>query len=108
MQKASVDDPFSYQLARYYQRQKSWKTSLFVSTLIFAGSFAAGSYFVTSRSLDGASVGNDIGVYSGYSATLLSFGIGALSFYGWSKNIDAYLETLRLQTQYYNIINPYE
>jgi len=106
--KIGIDDPFSDQLYFYYRKQQWGRRWFFVSTLSLAGSFAVGSYFATTRALGNTSLFNDIGYYSSYGLAAGSFGMSIYSFYLWSKYTDAYLETLRLQTQYYNIINPYD
>lgn len=105
-QSIGVDDPFSDQLHYYYHRQQSGKTGFLVSALAFALSFAAGTFFLTTRSLQGESPGNTFGLTASYILTPVSFGLGAFYFHRWSKNSDLYLQTLQYQTQYYNIAPP--
>ena len=103
----SIDDPFSDQLAYYYKKQQQSKTALLASALAFSGSFAAGTYFATSRSLGKNSARlNNAGLFTAYPVSAASFGFGIWSFIKWSGYVDAYLETLRLQTQYYNVVQP--
>jgi len=106
--KIGIDDPFSDQLEFYYRRQQSGKTWFLASALAFGVFFAAGTYFATERALNGYTSFNTFGLYSAYAVGLGASGFGAYSFYRWSKNNNLYLQTLRLQTQYYNVINPYE
>jgi hypothetical protein len=98
-------DPFSEQLDFYYRRQQVSKTYLLLSSVIFASGFIAGSYFTTARSVDfGNSIVNDAGLYSSYGIATSAAGGGIVSFIYWSKYSDQYLETLKLQTQYYNVL----
>ena len=106
--KIGVDDPFSDQLEFYYRKQQSGKNFFLISAVMFATVFAYGTYFATERSLRDYTTLNSFGVWSAYILAPGFFGLGAYSFYQWSKNSNLYLETLRLQTQYYNVINPYE
>jgi hypothetical protein len=101
-----IDDPFSEQLDTYFNTQVSYKRKLIVSSLVFAGSLIGGTIFTTYRSYNGSSTLNYIGIYTTYGLTALSATYGGYCFYKWSDNMDLYLETLRLQTQYYNIIQP--
>jgi hypothetical protein len=101
-----LDDPFSEQLDTYYNNQASYKDRLIFSSLVFAGSLITATIFTTYRSYNGGSTFNTVGIYTTYGLTALSASYGAYNFSKWSSNMDLYLETLRLQTQYYNIIQP--
>jgi hypothetical protein len=101
-----TDDPFSEQLDYYYNNQQKHKKWFVLSALAFAGTFAFGTYFATNRSLGNDSLFNNIGFYSSYALAAGAFAFGGYTFYQWSTNNDLYLETLRLQTQYYNVLQP--
>jgi O-antigen/teichoic acid export membrane protein len=101
-----IDDPFSEQLDTYFNTQRSFKNKLIFSSLIFAGGLIGGTIFTTYRSYNGDSTLNSIGIYTTYGLTAVSAAYSGYCFFKWSKNMDLYLETLRLQTQYYNIIQP--
>ncbi|MDR2094654.1 MAG: hypothetical protein LBP76_03945 [Treponema sp.] len=101
------EDPFSEQLDEYYNSQKKHKRNLIISAASFGGGFLMGTYFMTARSMDfGDPVFNQIGIYTAYIGSAAALGFGIYSFIKWSRNMDLYLETLKLQTQYYNIIRP--
>jgi hypothetical protein len=99
------DDPFSEQLDLYYGRQQKSKNRLFISVVVLAAGIAAGSYFNTARSRHfGSTSLNNAGLYSSYALSTAASAFGIFCFAGWSKYTDLYFETLRLQTQYYNIL----
>lgn len=99
------EDPFSGQLDMYYSRQQRSKTGLLFSTIVLAAGITAGSYFTTARSQHfGSTSLNNAGVYSSYALSAAAAGFGIYYFTRWSKNTDLYLATLRLQTQYYNVL----
>jgi amino acid permease len=101
-----IDDPFSEQLDTYFNTQARYKNKLIFSALVFAGGLIGSTVFTTYRSYNGSSTANTIGIFTSYGLTALSATYGGWCFYKWSGNMDLYLETLRLQTQYYNIIQP--
>ena len=75
------------------------------SIFILAAGFITGSVFQTTKSA--GATGEDfsnIFIYSSYGASAIG-SIGAVyGFTGWKKNTEKYLDTLRLQSQYYNLV----
>jgi hypothetical protein len=101
------DDPFSEQLDLSYNRQAKHKRNLFIAALCFTGGFLLASYFSTAHSMDfGEPWFNRTGQSIAYGGAVAAVGVGVFSFIRWSKYTDEYLTTLRLQTQYYNILRP--
>ena len=103
--KVGIDDPFSDQLAHYHYLQRNYRRLFVAATLVFLAAISCGTVFATINSL---SDNDDYVPYlaTSYSLSIASFGFGGFSLIQWSRNADAYLETLRLQQQYYNIIDP--
>lgn len=101
-----AEDPFSRQLDHYYIERKSGQHHLYTAALILATSIVA-----TSAMRSGASLGwydDDIGVAAEIAGYALAAGSSAYGVYGyrrWRDGSEAYIETLRLQSQYYNLIH---
>jgi predicted small secreted protein len=100
------DDPFGPQLADMAMRRENWRDRLFWSVIASAAGFLATSTFIT---LDGMGVIDEnlttpltVG---GYGLTTAGIGFGVWSYIEHQKATDEYLETLRLSTQYYNLID---
>lgn len=97
------DDPFSEQLDNLYQKRLFAQRGLTISVISIGVGLIGGTAFATLHSL--GAVSNNVypwGLYSSYGLSVLGVGAGITSFVIWNNSMNDYLETLRLQSQYYN------
>jgi hypothetical protein len=99
------DDPFSQQLDRMYQARLNSRHALTVSVCGLAAGILGATFFATMHGF-----GNiddnvyKIGLYSSYGVAVVGTVAGVYSFISWNNSMNDYLETLRLQANYYNAI----
>jgi hypothetical protein len=103
--KVNSNDPFSERLDSLYQQRKKTNTVLTFSVIGIGTSFIGGSLVATMHGLGNLNQHDyDVGNWIFYSLGTASTLCGVISFVKWDKSMNDYLETLRLQTQYYNIV----
>ena len=98
-------DPFEEDLDRYYMGRATGSNLLLTGVIGLATSFIAGSTLQTLYSLD--MIGNDFAqpaIISSYCVVSVSAVTAFIGFIVWKGNSDKYLDTLRLQANYYNLV----
>lgn len=98
-------DPFEPDLERYYIQREAGSSILFWSVLSLAAGFIGGSTCSTMNSLgymDPAAA--DPCVITSYCIVSVSAIVGFIGFLVWKDGSEKYIDTLRLQSQYYNLV----
>ena len=103
----SSDDPFSAHLNDLSVKRLKAEHWLIASAASLAAGAAAGTTFSTLHSLNiaGPPV-STIGVISSYTLSILGAAAGIVWFSRYTAAVNEYLQTLRLETQYYNLVSP--
>ena len=105
VERVSSDDPFAEQLDSLYAKRVSSGDWTLAFAIILAGGVIAGTVGTTLYNTGNMDAGVAIPlIASSYAVSILSGGLGTYAFYNYNKYFNEYLETLRLQTQYYNEI----
>jgi len=105
VERTDSDDPFTNQLDTQFAKRVSSGNWTIAFAVILASGVIAGTVGTTlynTGNLD-ASVAVPL-IASSYVISILSTGAGTYTFYNYNKYFNEYLETLRLQTQYYNSV----
>ena len=105
VERTDSDDPFTNQLDTQFAKRVSNGNWTIAFAVILASGVIAGTVGTTlynTGNLD-ASVAVPL-IASSYVISILSTGAGTYTFYNYNKYFNEYLETLRLQTQYYNSV----
>ena len=105
VERTDSDDPFTNQLDTQFAKRVSSGNWTIAFAVILASGVIAGTVGTTlynTGNLD-ASVAVPL-IASSYMISILSTGAGTYTFYNYNKYFNDYLETLRLQTQYYNSV----
>lgn len=105
VERVSSDDPFSNQLDRLDSNRQHAQDWLLASSITLVVGLITGTVATTLNSLGQIDPGLATGlIIASYSVSTLSAGWGTYQFFVFKNNFDEYLQTLRLQTQYYNTI----
>jgi hypothetical protein len=105
LDRVSSDDPFSARLDTLNSKRVSSQSWMLVSVITLATGFIAGTTFTTLKSLGSIdSKAADPWIIASYSLTGLASGASLYFFLDYNHQMNDYLETLRLQTQYNNAI----
>jgi hypothetical protein len=101
----SSDDPFAPQLDREYADRNNaagWMFGCAISLVAFAiGGTVVTTLYNTNNLDQGAALPL---LLTTYTLATCSGGLGVYEFFRYNNSFNDYLETLRLQTQYYNTI----
>ena len=99
------DDPFSNQLDNQYATRTNAQNWMLASAISLALGVVTGTIFTTMSNMNQMSQTTAFfGIIASYSVSTVAAGVGTYELFRWNKAFDEYLETLRLQTQYYNAI----
>ncbi len=101
------NDPFSRQLDSLDAKRHNAQAWMLASAISLGVGVGSGTTFSTLASLGSVQPpASTIGLISSYSLSLLAIGVGIWSFLRYNKATNDYLGTLRLETQYYNLLTP--
>ena len=105
VERTDSDDPFTNQLDTQFAKRVNNGNWTIVFAVILGSGVIAGTVGTTlyNTSNLGAGVAVPL-IASSYVISILSAGAGTYTFYNYNKYFNEYLETLRLQTQYYNSV----
>ena len=102
-----TSDPFTRELNHLYRQRRQDEAWMIASASAAAAGSLSATTFTTLGSL------NDVGLHTARVGSILSYIIAALgagstiwSFIEYNKANSAYMETLKLETQYYNLVQP--
>jgi len=102
-----TNDPFTRQLDSLYQQRQTDNAWMIASVSTTAAGAVAATTFQTLNSLNEMDPHSaQIGTIIAYVVTALAAGSTIWAFAKWDKSLSDYYETLKLQTQYYNLIQP--
>lgn len=105
VERTSSDDPFSNQLDTLYAKRSNAQTWIFICAVVLATGAISGTVFTTLYNTNNMDPGLAVPlIVASYSVSTLAAGWGTYQFYNFNKYFNEYLETLRLQTQYYNSV----
>jgi len=102
-----TNDPFTRRLDSLYRQRQIDQTWMIASASTTAAGITAGTTFTTLNSLNQMDPHTaNIGTIISYIVTALAAGSAVWAFVRWQKAVSDYMETLKLQTQYYNLLQP--
>ncbi len=105
VERTESDDPFAPQLDNYYAKRQTAQTWMFACASVLAISALGGTAFTTLNSMQAMDhTWAILGIVSCYTIGAASTGFGIYEYTQFDKYFNLYLETLRLQTKYYNEI----
>jgi hypothetical protein len=105
VERTDSDDPFSNQLDTLYAKRVNSGDWTLAFAVILASGVIAGTVGTTLYNTNNLGAGVAIPlIASSYVVSILSAGCGTYTFFNYKKYFNEYLETLRLQTQYYNSV----
>ena len=105
VERAESDDPFTNQLDTLYAKRVNNGNWTIAFAVILASGVIAGTVGTTLYNTGNLDAGVAVPlIASSYVISILSAGAGTYTFYNYNKYFNEYLETLRLQTQYYNSV----
>lgn len=100
-----AEDPFSSQLDHYYVEREKGKRTFLWSVVGVASTLVLASVARTASSMGAVSpTAGTVAEMTGYAAVAAGSITGYLGFRRWEQGSSDYLETLRLQSQYYNLV----
>lgn len=102
-----ANDPFARQLNNLYTQRVNAAHWLIASAGALGAGVAAGTTFSTLHGLGLAGPPiSTVGLLSSYGLSLLGVGVGIWAAVRYNRAVNNYLATLRLETQYYNLVSP--
>ena len=102
-----TNDPFTQQLDKLYTQRQQDQTWMIASAATAAAGSVAATTFTTLDSLNKIQPNTaNIGTIISYIFTAIGAGSTVWSFIEYNKAVGDYMETLKLQTQYYNLLQP--
>ena len=105
VERTDSDDPFTNQLDTQFAKRVSSGNWTIAFAVILASGVIAGTVGTTLYNTGSLGAGVAVPlIASSYVVSILSAGAGTYTFYNYNKYFNEYLETLRLQTQYYNSV----
>lgn len=102
-----TNDPFSRQLNDLYAERVNAAHWLLASGGALGVGVTVGTTFSTLHGLGiVAPPASTVGLLSSYAFSLLGAGVGIWAAVRYNRAVNDYLATLRLETQYYNLVSP--
>jgi hypothetical protein len=105
VERVSSDDPFSNQLDTLYAKRTNAGDWMLACAVILAAGVVSGTVSTTLYNTGNLAPGWAVPlIVASYCVSTIAAGWGTYQFYNFDKYFNEYLETLRLQSQYYNTI----
>jgi len=105
--RAESNDPFSRQLDSLDAQRHNAQGWMLASGIALGVGVGGGTTFSTLSSTGAVQPpASTIGLISSYALSLVAIGVGIWSFIRYQHATNDYLGTLRLETQYYNLLTP--
>ena len=105
VERVSSDDPFSQQLDIEYANRQNAQNWMLTSAIALVIGVIGGTVCTTLGNISQLNqTAAIVGIVTSYSLSRVGAGVGTVELLRWNRAFDEYLETLRLQSQYYNTI----